>query len=108
MSSLYLEDIFYDVSHEANAARNKFGTQTNLNNLEWLSILAEEFGEAAMLVTQLHVPPVETDWWVQRQKLAELEKEVQQTAAVAMRWLVRIRQERKELEPKHNHSSPEA
>lgn len=86
MSELYLENEFYDVSHEATEARTKFGEQLDIGNLAWLAILAEEFGEAAMLVTQCEVPPVEGDARHRLSELYHLREELWQTAAVAMRW----------------------
>lgn len=83
MSEMYLADVFYDVSHEANAARNKFGEQTGLSDLEWFAVLAEEFGEVAMDITKRCVPPVGDDAPTEEDLIVE----VIQVAAVAMRWL---------------------
>jgi hypothetical protein len=82
---MYLADVFYDVSHEANAARNKFGEQSDLTDLEWLAVLAEEFGEAAMDVTKRCVRPVNLGPDDPTEE--DLIVEVLQVAAVAMRWL---------------------
>ena len=82
MSAPYLSDIFEDVSDEGQRAREKFGEQGHLTDLEWQSILLEEVGEAAMLVTKGSVRPA-TDSIDPKQLRAELV----QIAAVTMRWI---------------------
>jgi hypothetical protein len=81
MSNPYLSDVFEDVSDEGQSARTKFGEQRDLTDLEWFAILAEEVGEAAMLVTKGNVRPVTDDI-----DPAVLRAEIVQVAAVAMRW----------------------
>ena len=78
-------DQFEEASIEAWRARNKFGDQEHLTDLEWLAVLAEEFGEAAMHVTKTSVRPVTDDL-----PAAELVKELRQVAAVAVRWIAVI------------------
>jgi hypothetical protein len=83
VSNPYLSDVFEDVSEEGQRAREKFGEQRDLNDLHWLAILGEEFGEVARHVTQTRVPPI-----THREKTpTELRAELVQVAAVAMRWV---------------------
>lgn len=83
MSTVYLEDILDEVFEEADRARVKFGEQTFATDLEWLAILAEELGEAAMEVTKNRVRPLTpTEGYA-----ARLRAEVIQVAAVAARWV---------------------
>ncbi len=84
MSNVYLYDVLDEVSEEADRARRKFGDQTGLTDLEWLAVLGEEFGEAAMAVTKRNVGPVAEDNTV---TLADLRAEALQVAAVAARWV---------------------
>ena len=86
MSEMYLAGQAYDAQAEADKARAKFGEQLHLNDLEWQSILLEEVGEAAMLVTKMGVRPV-TDPDILPEQLRE---EVVQVAAVALRWVAAI------------------
>jgi hypothetical protein len=82
MTQLYLSDVFDDVSEEADRAREKFGEQLHLNDLEWQSVLLEEVGEAAMLVTKGTVRPVTDEI-----DPAKLRAEITQICAVGMRWI---------------------
>lgn len=48
-----LVDVLDDVASEAERARRKFGHQTDLSDAHWLAVMAEEFGESAMVVSPL-------------------------------------------------------
>jgi len=85
VSQMYLAEQANDASDEAQLARAKFGEQLRLTDLEWQSILLEEVGEAAMIVTKKDVRPATDDI-----PLALLREEVVQVAAVALRWLAAI------------------
>lgn len=87
MSLLYLEPILLDdVSTEADRARSKFGDQFHLTDTEWLAVLAEEFGEAAQLVTKMCVPPITNP----ELTLDTLREEVVQISATAARWIAAL------------------
>lgn len=66
----------------------KWGVQ-NHDDLKWLAILAEEFGEAAECVTKLCVPPIEHSMDASYKDL--LEYELIQVAAVCAAWVECIR-----------------
>jgi len=67
-------DILGEVDHERRLQNQKWGTQ-NHPQVEWLAILAEEFGEVAKEVNEVHF----------RQKdYAHLREELLQTAAVCV------------------------
>ena len=83
VSAFYLSDVLEDVEDEAQRARDKFGSQTDLSDLEWLAILGEEFGEAAMEVTKNYVRPLIPGRGFEER----LRAEVIQVAAVAARWV---------------------
>lgn len=63
--------------------RERWG-DADLSPLEWLGILAEEFGEFAQLVNYVFVPPVETNTNLQRMHLLTMRQELTQVAAVAV------------------------
>lgn len=84
--------IWADIAEEAWRAHDKFGDQLDLTDLEWLAILAEEFGEAAMAVTKREVRPVNPAFRTPGTR-RDLRAEVVQIAAVAARWL-RVMDER--------------
>lgn len=83
MSNVYLYDVIDEVSEEADRARVKFGEQTDATDLEWLAILTEELGEAAMEVTKNRVRPLTPVVGY----TARLRAELLQVAAVAARWV---------------------
>lgn len=83
MSNVYLYDVLDEVSEEADRARQKFGDQTSATDLEWLAILTEELGEAAMDVTKNRVRPLTPTPGYS----ARLRAELLQVAAVAVRWV---------------------
>jgi len=90
VSLIYLAPVLDDVSDEADSARAKFGDQFHLTDLEWQSVLLEEVGEAARILTQRDVPPVSTHPQVDGWTDADLRAEVVQIAAVAARWMAAI------------------
>lgn len=67
---------------------DKYGTQETLYNLEWLAILAEEFGEVSKCVVIDHVSPIPETLSQQDQLLVELI----QTAAVCCAWAEQLTQ----------------
>lgn len=78
-------EIAEEVVDETYNAEKKFGKQLGLTDLEWQSILLEEVGEAAMLVTKGSVRPITDVYLIQHPE--ELRGELVQVAAVAMRWI---------------------
>jgi NTP pyrophosphatase (non-canonical NTP hydrolase) len=64
----------------------KWGPQCHLTNLDWLSILAEEFGEIAQEVTKLDVPPKCLDPYERKLRIENLLTEMIQTSAVIQQW----------------------
>lgn len=83
MSNVYLYDVIDEISEEADRARAKFGEQLDATDLEWLAILTEELGEAAMEVTKNCVRPLTPS----EGYTARLRAELLQVAAVAARWV---------------------
>ena len=81
-----LENESIRVAMEGDSAYARFGAQTNIGDLGWLAVLAEEFGEVAMHVTKTAVPPY-TNPELSR---ADLVAELRQVGAVALRWAVAI------------------
>lgn len=77
------QNILQEIKKERQKQVEKWGVQNHLNE-HWLCILAEEFGEAAQLVTKGEVPPKEMD---NKIYLKNLREELIQTAAVCVAWL---------------------
>lgn len=73
--------VLTDIAAEWLRARAKFGDQQELSWTEWLAVLAEEFGEAAMEVCKGAVRPFE------HRPPALLRAELVQVAAVAARFI---------------------
>jgi hypothetical protein len=78
-------EIAEEVDYEIGQAEKKFGRQLELNDLEWQSILLEEVGEAASLVTKGSVRPATDPYLTDHPE--ELRGEIVQVAAVAIRWI---------------------
>ena len=68
----------------------KFGDQSGHTDLEWMSILTEEIGEAAECVCKARVHPI--DQGVVQPALDNLEYELIQIATVCVNWLEAIRE----------------
>ena len=86
-----MDKIINSIRHERLIQDKKFGIQRH-NNLSWLAILAEEFGEAAEIVTKLEVPESPPTPAMNIIPLQErLKKELIQTAAVCVAWLESIK-----------------
>jgi hypothetical protein len=85
-----LEDLLDIVGGEVLRAHAKFGDQFGLTDPEWQSVLLEEVGEAASLVTKSSVPPVSDPYLATHKD--ELRGELIQVAAVAIRWIAAIEQ----------------
>lgn len=75
--------VFERVGLEIGVAGELFGDQFDLTDAEWCAVLTEEVGEAAHEVTQYIAPTTSDPGTPER-----LRREVQQVAAVAIRWLV--------------------
>jgi hypothetical protein len=73
-----------EVFAEGLRAKALHGEPADRTGLRWLAILAEEFGEAAMEVTQGEVPPENRP---RDEYHARLRKELVQVASVAERWV---------------------
>jgi len=82
MTQPLIASILADIMDEMQRAQDKFGSQTGSMDLEWLAILAEEFGETAQVVTKTSVFPITNP-----ELYPELRAELLQVAAVAIRWL---------------------
>ena len=65
----------------------EFGDSRNYGNLDWLAVLAEEFGEVASDVTKREVPPESES---QAGLQVKIRYELIQTAAVCVAWLEAI------------------
>jgi NTP pyrophosphatase (non-canonical NTP hydrolase) len=74
----YREQVLDLIRDERERQDRKWGADRNLHILEWLAILAEEFGEISEQVVELHAGAGD---------LEALKKELVQTAAVAVSWL---------------------
>jgi hypothetical protein len=72
--------IFGDIVFERIRQESKWGLQEH-GPLQWLAILAEEFGEAAMAVNEVEAGRITPA------VLENLRAEIVQTAAVAVAWL---------------------
>lgn len=81
-----MSDIYLEIKAERRFQDEKWGSKRKHNELQWLSILAEEFGEAAKIVTQSCVPPEFQNYYQPK-----LEKELIQTAAVCIAWIESMR-----------------
>jgi NTP pyrophosphatase (non-canonical NTP hydrolase) len=78
--------IFHAIRMERRRQIGKFGDQAAKPNIRWLGILAEEAGEVAKVVMQ-H----DDDQYVYEEStLADLRKELIQTAAVAIAWIEKL------------------
>ena len=73
------------VSNAIEEADAKHGDNLHLTGLEWLAVLAEEFGEAAAIVTKREVPPVNLT--ADSPTSRHLRDELLQVAATAVRWV---------------------
>lgn len=85
-------DVLNEIAAEWRRARAKFDDQEELTDLQWQSVLLEEVGEVAKVITKREVPPVtpgDPD-----ATLAQLRAELVQVAAVAARWLYVLPTER--------------
>ena len=74
--------IYFDVSMERDRQDAKWGDQSGNPPTVWAAVLAEECGEAAQAA--LHVQ------FEHRLTVADLRKELVQTAAVAVAWIEAI------------------
>lgn len=63
----------------------KHGENLHLTDLEWLAVLAEEFGEVAKAVTEREVRPVVLT--ADSPTASDLRDELLQVAATAYRWV---------------------
>jgi hypothetical protein len=81
------DKILDEVAAEGERAARVHGEPGDRTGLEWLAILAEEFGEAATEVTRGEVPPVDGDRAGYRRRLRA---ELVQVASVATRWVMAI------------------
>lgn len=87
-----MDKIFQEIKAERRRQDKKWGAQRNHNNLEWLAILAEEFGEVAKAVTERDVPPI--DAISQTPLENRIREELIQAAASCVVWLECINQKR--------------
>jgi len=84
MKSLYLK-----IEKERRNQIRKFGLQKKLTDLESLSIVAEEFGEIAQIVTKRNVKPVfKKD--LKKFSKYHLKNEILQTITCLIAWHERI------------------
>lgn len=81
LADLDADRVLLDIAAEWLRARAKFGDQQELSWTEWLAVLAEEFGEAAMEVCKGAVRPFE------HRPPTLLRAELVQVAAVAARFI---------------------
>jgi len=77
-------NVLVDVGHERDAQDEKWGDQSGHSDLEWLAILAEEFGEVAHDANELHFRPDSDEL---DDALACMRRELIQVAAVAVAWV---------------------
>ena len=79
-------ELFNSILNERNRQVSKFGEQLDSSDLENLSILIEEVGEVAQIVTKRNVKPIkESD--LQDYNLEMLKEELLQTAIA---WIDKI------------------
>jgi len=92
VSNQILEGIYADIRDERNRQDGKWGVQNHLQ-IVWLSILAEEFGEAAKEINEFHFRrgglyaesnPKSKDPKSWNQQKIRIRQELIQVAAVAM------------------------
>lgn len=69
------KDIFNGIANERHRQVTKWGVQSHCD-MKWLTILAEEFGEIAKAILE--------------EKPAEMNEEIEHTAAVCVAWLEHV------------------
>lgn len=84
-----MKSLFSKIEQERIKQIRKFGKQKKLTDLESLSIVAEEFGEIAQIVTKRNVKPVfQKD--LKKFPKSHLKNEILQTITCLVAWYERI------------------
>lgn len=84
-----MDEILTAIKNERERQISKFGEQKDSSELEMLSILSEEVGEIAQIVTKRNVRPVSNED-LQNFTTEMLKEELLQTATVCVAWIQKL------------------